>query len=194
MNDLKRKLIFIFILLYIYPIHADESSIANNLESSQINEIQENKSKLLVALLDAFPEAKDAEISESSIQGLYTVSIGSQIFYMSQNGKFILQGDIYNVETGANLTEQDRISARKDFLNQLDEEEMVIFAPDDFKHTVTVFTDVDCGYCRKFHSEIDEVWSRVFELVIWFLREMVQIMRVGKRQSKFGAVRTARKL
>jgi len=156
-NDLKRKLIFIFILLYIYPIHADESSIANNLESSQINEIQENKSKLLLALLDAFPEAKDAEISESSIQGLYTVSIGSQIFYMSQNGKFILQGDIYNVETGANLTEQDRISARKDFLNQLDEEEMVIFAPDDFKHTVTVFTDVDCGYCRKFHSEIDEV-------------------------------------
>jgi len=156
-NDLKRKLFFIFILLYIYPIHADESSIANNLESSQINEIQENKSKLLVALLDAFPEAKDAEISESSIQGLYTVSIGSQIFYMSQNGKFILQGDIYNVETGTNLTEQDRISARKDFLNQLDEEEMVIFAPDDFKHTVTVFTDVDCGYCRKFHSEIDEV-------------------------------------
>ena len=160
MNDLKRQLLVIFLLLYMHPIHADESSITNNLETSQINEIQENKSILLAALLDGFPEANDAKISESSIQGLYTISIGSQIFYMSQNGKFILQGDIYDAETGANLTERDRISARKDFLNQLDEEEMVIFAPDDFKHTVTVFTDVDCGYCRKFHSEIDEVMEQ----------------------------------
>ncbi|GIT35039.1 MAG: hypothetical protein Ct9H300mP4_13580 [Gammaproteobacteria bacterium] len=37
---------------------------------------------------------------------------------------------------------------------------MVVFAPDDFKYTVTVFTDVDCGYCRKFHSEIDEVMEQ----------------------------------
>ena len=162
MNDLKRKLLVIFILLNIHLIHADadESLVTNNVETSQIKEIQENKSKLLAVLLDAFPEANDVKISESSIQGLYTVSIGSQVFYMSQNGQFILQGDIYNVETGANLTERDRISARKDFLNQLDEEEMVIFAPDDFKHTVTVFTDVDCGYCRKFHSEIDEVMEQ----------------------------------
>jgi len=160
MHDLKKKLLIIFILLCIHPIHAHESSVVNDIETSQIKEIQENKSKLLAALLDAFPEANDAKISESVIQGLYTVSIGSQIFYMSQNGQFILQGDIYNVETGANLSEQDRISARKDFLNQLDENDMVIFAPDDFKHTVTVFTDVDCGYCRKFHSEIDEVMEQ----------------------------------
>ena len=160
MNDLKRKLLVVFILLCIHPIHADELLVTNTLEPSQIKEIQDNTSKLLSALSDAFPEANDAKISESSIQGLYTVSIGSQIFYMSQNGQFILQGDIYNVETGANLTERDRISARKDFLNQLDEDEMVIFAPDDFKHTVTVFTDVDCGYCRKFHSEIEEVMEQ----------------------------------
>ena len=160
MNDLKRTLLYIFLLLHIHPIFADEASIAVNLETSQINEIQESKSKLLKVLLDVFPESNDARISESSIQGLYTISIGSQVFYMSQNGKFILQGDIYDAETGANLTERDRISARKDFLNQLDEEEMVIFAPDEFQHTVTVFTDVDCGYCRKFHSEIDEVMEQ----------------------------------
>ena len=113
MNDLKRKLLVVFILLCIHPIHADELLVTNTLEPSQIKEIQDNTSKLLSALSDAFPEANDAKISESSIQGLYTVSIGSQIFYMSQNGQFILQGDIYNVETGANLTERDRISARK---------------------------------------------------------------------------------
>ena len=160
MNDIKRKLLYIFLLLHILPIFADEASIAVNVETSQINEIQESKSKLLKVLLDVFPEGNNAKISESSIQGLYTISIGSQVFYMSQNGKFILQGDIYDAKTGTNLTEQDRISARKDFLNQLNEEEMVIFAPDEFQHTITVFTDVDCGYCRKFHSEIDEVMEQ----------------------------------
>ena len=157
---MKRKFLCIFLLLCVHPIFSGESSIANDIENSQLNEIQENKSRLLAVLLNAFPEDSDPKISESSIQGLFTVSIGSQIFYMSQNGKFILQGDIYDSETGANLTELDRISARKDFLNQLDEEEMVIFTPDNFKHTVTVFTDIDCGYCRKFHSEIDEVMEQ----------------------------------
>ena len=85
--------------MHIHPIFADEVSIAGNLETSQINEIQESKSKLLKVLLDIFPESNDARISESSIQGLYTISIGSQVFYMSQNGKFILQGDIYDAKT-----------------------------------------------------------------------------------------------
>ena len=75
MNDLKRKLLVVFILLCIHPIHADELLVTNTLEPSQIKEIQDNTSKLLSALSDAFPEANDAKISESSIQGLYTVSI-----------------------------------------------------------------------------------------------------------------------
>ena len=160
MNHMKSKLLYIFLLLNTHPIDAGELSISDNLEPAQISQAQENESRLLAALLDVFPEDNDAKISESSIQGLYTISIGSQIFYMSQNGKFILQGDIYDAKTGTNLTEQDRILARKDFLDQLDEEEMVIFAPDNFKYTVTVFTDVDCGYCRKFHSEIEEVMEQ----------------------------------
>ena len=134
---MKRKLLYIFLLLNIHPILAGESSIANNSETSQMNEIQENKSKLLAELFDVFPGDKDAKITESSIQGLYTVSIGSQVFYMSQDGKFILRGDIYDTESGTNLTERERTSVRQDFLNQLDEEEMVIFTPDNFQHTGT---------------------------------------------------------
>ena len=107
-NNMKRKLLYIFLLLNIHPILAGESSIADNSETSQMNEIQENKSRLLAELFDVFPGDKDAKITESSIQGLYTVSIGSQVFYMSQDGKFILRGDIYDTESGTNLTERER--------------------------------------------------------------------------------------
>ena len=77
---MKRKLLYIFLLLHFQPIYADESLIAINGEISQINEIQQNESKLLAALLDVFPEANDVKISESSIQGLYTVSIGCLLY------------------------------------------------------------------------------------------------------------------
>ncbi|HJP42439.1 MAG TPA: DsbC family protein [Gammaproteobacteria bacterium] len=42
----------------------------------------------------------------------------------------------------------------------LDEQQMVIFSPERFQHTVTVFTDIDCGFCRKFHNEIDQVMEQ----------------------------------
>ena len=42
----------------------------------------------------------------------------------------------------------------------LDEQQMVIFSPEGFQHTVTVFTDIDCGFCRKFHNEIDQVMEQ----------------------------------
>ena len=39
-------------------------------------------------------------------------------------------------------------------LNSVPESQMVVFSPKDPKYTVTVFTDIDCGYCRKLHSEM----------------------------------------
>jgi thiol:disulfide interchange protein DsbC len=43
---------------------------------------------------------------------------------------------------------------------------MIVFKPKDgkVKHTVTVFTDVDCGYCRQFHREIDKVTALGIEV------------------------------
>lgn len=109
-------------------------------------------------------EAKD--ISDSPVPGVYQVALGSDVAYVTKDGRFILRGDIYDAETSTNLTEETRAAARTAMLGSVDPATMIVFSPPDgkVKHTVTIFTDVDCGYCRQFHREIDKVTAMGIEV------------------------------
>ena len=67
----------------------------------------------------------------------------------------MLRGDILDVAGHSNITEARRTGVRLSAINKISEDKMIIFAPAQVKHTITVFTDIDCGYCRKLHNEID---------------------------------------
>ena len=98
-------------------------------------------------------EAKD--IRPSSIPGLYEVTVAPQVLYISSDAKLLFYGDIVDRETGKNLTTPIRDQARLSIVNDMDESSMIVFAPKkETKHTITVFTDIDCGYCKKLHSEM----------------------------------------
>lgn len=93
-------------------------------------------------------------IAESVIPGVYVVSYGPDVLYITKDGRYVLEGDLLNTQTRENLTETIRSSARLKLLNALDPKTMIVYAPKQVKHTVTVFTDVDCAFCRKLHSQI----------------------------------------
>jgi thiol:disulfide interchange protein DsbC len=101
--------------------------------------------------------AKASDVAASPIPGLYEVTMGGLIAYVSGDGKFLFSGNIYDLDSEVNLTAARRNDARAKALGALPEEQMIIFSPEKPKMTVTVFTDVDCGYCRKFHSHIAEM-------------------------------------
>lgn len=107
-----------------------------------------------------------ADISDSPVPGVYEVAIGSNVAYVTKDGRFIFQGDIIDAATSANITEQTRSRARVAMLGSVDKSTMIVFSPKDgkVKHTVTIFTDVDCGYCRQFHREIDKVTALGIEV------------------------------
>jgi thiol:disulfide interchange protein DsbC len=106
------------------------------------------------------------DISESPLPGIYQVSIGAQVAYVTKDGRYIIRGDIYDAETSANVSEETRASARVDMLNSVDPASMIVFKPANgpVKHKITIFTDVDCGYCRQFHREIDKVTALGIEV------------------------------
>ena len=102
------------------------------------------------------PGAKADELRESPIPGVYELARGTDIAYVSEDGKYAIAGDLYDMGSNANLTEKTRRSERVKLLAAMPESQMVVFGPKDPKYTVSVFTDVDCGYCRKLHSQIAE--------------------------------------
>lgn len=106
------------------------------------------------------------DISDSPIPGIYQVAVGANVAYVTKDGKFIIRGDIYNAETSANVSEETRAAARVAMLESVDPASMIVFKPanGNVKHKITIFTDIDCGYCRQFHREIDKVTSLGIEV------------------------------
>lgn len=102
-----------------------------------------------------FDAISPEHVKASPIEGWYSVQKGSIVAYISDDGRYLLQGDLIDLDNSVNLSEQSRSESRRELVSKLENDEAIMFSPSDVKHTVTVFTDIDCTYCRKLHSEID---------------------------------------
>jgi thiol:disulfide interchange protein DsbC len=111
-----------------------------------------------VALLKLLPPGSKLEdLRPAPIAGLYEFSQGADVSYITADGKYFLDGNLYDMGTRQNLTEERRTKARAAMIAAVPESQMLIFAPQKTQYTITVFTDVDCGYCRKLHSQMAEL-------------------------------------
>jgi len=109
-------------------------------------------------LSQADPNMPIESIVPSGAPGLYEVTLGGGlVLYTTATGDFFVLGDLFAVRQGglANLSENKRRAQRVELLAGVPEEEMIVFEPEgEVRATVSVFTDVDCFYCQKFHSEV----------------------------------------
>ena len=112
----------------------------------------------------ALGEAQPASVEPTPIEGLYEVVVGSNVVYMSADGRYMLQGELVDVEKRVSLTEPRRRQVTRTVIDSLGEDKMIVFKPEKVKHVVTVFTDIDCGYCRKLHNEMDQYFEEGIEV------------------------------
>ncbi|MFI4868324.1 MAG: DsbC family protein [Steroidobacterales bacterium] len=99
---------------------------------------------------------KPENVQATPVAGIFEVLRGSDIIYVTRDGKYAFTGDLYQIPSHANLTEVHRRELRRTLIDAVPESRMVVFSPPDPKYTVTVFTDVDCSYCRALHRQIAE--------------------------------------
>jgi thiol:disulfide interchange protein DsbC len=116
--------------------------------------------KVRAKVSSMFQSIEPEHVNESPIEGWYTVQKGSIIAYISADGRYLLQGDLIDLDLQVNLSEQSRTNARRDLVGTLSDDDAILFSPAKPKHSVTIFTDIDCTYCRKLHNEIDEYMGR----------------------------------
>jgi thiol:disulfide interchange protein DsbC len=103
-------------------------------------------------------EIKVEDVRPSPIAGLYEVSSGAEVGYVSADGRFYLDGDVFDMASKENLTEDRRKQGRLALLAGVSDTDAIVFAPKTAaRHTVTVFTDVDCVHCRRMHGEMAEL-------------------------------------
>jgi len=93
-------------------------------------------------------------VTPSAAPGLYQVRRGQEFGYVTSDGRYLILGDMIDLVTGEEITEQQRGDARRTLLQQFGPDEVIEFAPKNPKYIITVFTDIDCGYCRKLHAEM----------------------------------------
>lgn len=101
---------------------------------------------------------KVTDIKQTPIAGLLQVTAPPMVLYMSKDGRYFVKGDIVDLVNRVNISATARDAAKKTALAKLSKKDMIIYSPKNgkVKHVVTVFTDIDCPYCRKLHNEIPE--------------------------------------
>jgi thiol:disulfide interchange protein DsbC len=102
------------------------------------------------------PGVAAENVTPSAAPGIYQIQKGSDYGYVTGDGRYLIYGDMVDLKTGEEITERQRGETRMAVLKQFGPDQVIEFAPKDPKYFVTVFTDIDCGYCRKLHSEIKQ--------------------------------------
>lgn len=102
------------------------------------------------------PNVRIDQISAAPVKGFREAILDGQVFYVSDDGKYVMQGALYDASTRENLAKDSMNKLRRKLLATIPVGDRIVFAPANPKYTVSVFTDVECGYCRKFHAQIAE--------------------------------------
>ena len=117
------------------------------------------------ALAELVPQAKVDTVEASPLPGYRQVIVGGQMVYVSDDGRYLLQGSLFDVKSKRDLTAARLAVDTRRKVDAVPDGKRIAFAPSGKpKYKVTVFTDIDCGYCRKLHSQIAEYNQRGIEI------------------------------
>lgn len=133
--------------------------IAAAIAHSSLAISKEPTKEIIDGVKNLAPTAKVSSIEDTPIKGVSEVVIetgrGGEVYYISNDGKYLLNGNMIDTSSRQDLTENKKSGIRKEIVSKFGNQERIDFFPDEMKHHLTVFTDIDCGYCRKLHDQMD---------------------------------------
>jgi thiol:disulfide interchange protein DsbC len=108
--------------------------------------------------------AQVGEVEPSPVKGMYLATIDGVSGYVSADGRYFVVGDMLDLASRKNVTEERKKAKRREVLKKIGPGEAIVFGPEKPKYSVIVFTDVDCPYCRKLHEEVEELVRKGVEV------------------------------
>ena len=134
--------------LFIFSSATTQAAVETEETKAQITALKEKlKGKF---------RSEPTSVKKSELPNIFEVMYGTEVVYFSVDGKYFLAGDMIELETRTNLSDFAKQSVRKDIMEREDFKP-VVFKAENEKHKLTVFTDIDCGYCAKLHREMPQI-------------------------------------
>lgn len=148
LRDIQKLLVSLVVLLPFAVAAANDAELEN----------------VRAIVMEKFEGLEAKNVQPSDVKGWYTIQKGPIVAYVSADGRYLLQGDMIDLESQVNLSDQVRSRMRRDVMARVSNEEVIAFSPAEVKYSVSVFTDIDCSYCRKLHAEIDQYMANGIEV------------------------------
>jgi thiol:disulfide interchange protein DsbC len=103
------------------------------------------------------PDIEFTSIKPALFPGLYEALAGAELYYFSEDGRYVFRGDVIDLHKRINVSELTLSEARLEILGKMNPDDFIVYSPPMMRrHSITVFTDIDCGYCRKLHASMDD--------------------------------------
>ncbi|MGB3393504.1 MAG: DsbC family protein [Stenotrophomonas sp.] len=129
------------------PLTATAAPVADSAADKRVRE----------ALKQLDPNFAPDYIGAAPFPGFREVVVSGQVLYVTDDGRYLMQSQPYDIEKRAMATSTGLLTHRRTLLASLPHADRIVFAPPNAKYTISVFTDIECGYCRKLHQDIAEL-------------------------------------
>lgn len=107
-------------------------------------------------LSETLPGISVTSLTETPVPGLYELITDGQIYYLDESAEYLVDGSLIQLKDRVNLTDARLGGIHMSLIAEMGEENMLIYEPEKpSTRSITVFTDISCGYCRRLHAELD---------------------------------------
>lgn len=139
----------LFSVLSVIFLGLLSSSVLQADDAADIVKIKAELSKIL--------GSGDVQIEKTAADGVYQVLIQGNYAYAYVDGDYALIGDLFNTKEKINLGEVAASARMSAMIDSVPTDKMIVYGPEKPKRHITIFTDIDCGYCQKLHREIPQL-------------------------------------
>ena len=100
---------------------------------------------------------KIKSVSPSPIPGIYEVLVGNDVFYTDASSKYLIQGEIIEIATGKNITEQKQADLNRIKWSELTPSTALKAVRGNGSRQLAIFSDPNCGYCKRLEKSLQQL-------------------------------------
>jgi len=100
---------------------------------------------------------KVKSVSPAPVSGLYEVLVGNDIFYTDVSAKYLIQGEIIELATGKNITEQRQADLNRIKWSDLTPANAIKNVRGNGSRQLAIFSDPNCGYCKRLDKTLQQL-------------------------------------